>query len=273
MSPVTVVKCGNAQKVYEALVKKQPVTIKLTAKKYTLDKPFTVTENTLITSEGRSVQFITSNIPAVFMVNGKGELHINNLIVDGNTVKAKSFICSDTSGPSNHYNVEMNRSVLQRFDRKNGCESIFFAHKSTVADSIIFTNNKFSNNNTDIMMMSEEKDDKGYYNAEKITITGNDISRVRGKLLSIYRGGNDESTMGPKLLFAQNNVIDCRADGSLISLTGVQQTRIQSNNFSNSNPGDILVLYKDIVRAHHFLRDNKITGSGKVETNQFVSEQ
>jgi len=270
MSTPTVENCDNAEKVYAVLARNQPVTIVLTAKEYTLDKPFAVSANTLFHSQKQEISFITKDIPAVFMVNGRGELLISELNVDGSKVKATSFICSDTSGPSNHYNLAMTRSNLHGFDRKNGCESIYFAYKSTVADSIVFRGNKFTDNNTDLVLMTEEKDDKGYYNAEKIVFSDNDITTLNGRVLSVYRGGNDESTMGPKLLFTRNNIIGSNANNPLISLTGVQQTRLQSNNFSNCNPGTSLILYKDIVRAHHFLEDNRLTGSGKIDTNEFV---
>lgn len=271
MSAPAIVNCDNAEDVYNALAINKPVTIVLTAKQYTLDKPFAISNNTVFYSKNQEISFVTKEIPAVFMVNGRGELLISNLNINGSNVKAKSFICSDTSGPSDHYNFIMNRSDLKHFDRKNGCESIFFAHKSTVADSIVLRNNKFTDNNTDLVLMTEEKDDKGYYNAEKVVIDGNEITSLNGKALSIYRGGNDESTMGPKLLFTHNNITGCNVSGPLISLTGVQQTRFQSNNFSNSNPGSSLILYKDIVRAHHLLEDNKLTGSGKIDTNEFVT--
>lgn len=275
-SPKTIspslVKCDNASEVYTALAKAEPVNIVLTGKEYSFHQPILIKAYTTISGQKQTIRFATSNIPAAMMVNGGGHLILTDLIIDGSGVKAKNFVCSDTSGPSNHYNFQMQNTTLQGFDRSNGCESIFFAHKSTVADSIIFDKNKIIDNNTDFMLMTEEKDNKGYYNAEKIRVTNNDVSNLNGTLLNVYRGGNDESTMGPRLIFTANNINNCNADTSaLINLHGVQYTTLKSNSFTNSNANGSLIIYRDIVRAHHFLEDNKVNKSGKIDTNEFVT--
>jgi poly(beta-D-mannuronate) lyase len=272
---VPTVECGSAEEVYAILEKNEPVIIKLTAKEYTLDRPFTIQQHVTFGGNNTPIRFSTPNIPAVFMVNGGGHLLLYNLMADGSKVKAKSFICSDTSGPSDHLNMEMRRSGAQGFDRKNGCESIFFSYKSTVADSIIFQNNVFSNNNANIIMMAEEKDDKGYYNAEKISIFGNEFTANNGVLLNVYRGGNDESTMGPNLAFEKNRIENCnsRDANPLISFTGVQVTKLLGNTFKNANIQGAVVSYKDIVRSRHLLEGNSFTNSGKIAENAFVDNR
>jgi poly(beta-D-mannuronate) lyase len=274
-NPVPVVKCASAEEVYTALARNEPVIIKLTGKEYTLDRPFTIQDHVTFDGNKATIRFSTPAIPAVFMVNGGGHLLLYSLMAEGSNVKAKSFICSDTSGPSNHFNFEMHRSGANGFDRINGCNSIFFSYKSTVADSIIFRNNSFTNNNADIIMMTEEKDDKGYYNAEKIVIARNESRNNKGILLSIYRGGNDESTMGPRLTFEKNSIDGCKTSDAkpLISLTGIQQTKVLSNTFKGANPGGVLLGYKDIVRARHLLEGNTFADSGKISENGFVENR
>ncbi|MET0464150.1 MAG: polysaccharide lyase 6 family protein [Chitinophagaceae bacterium] len=267
--------CSSAEEVYAALAKNEPVIILLTANEYSLDRPFTIQNHVTFDGNTATIRFSTPAIPAVFMVNGGGHLLLYNLIAEGSNVKAKSFICSDTSGPSNHYSMKMHRSGVQGFDRKNGCESIFFSHRSTVADSIIFDGNTFAGNNADIIMMAEEKDDKGYYNAEKIVIAANELKNNNGILLNVYRGGNDESTMGPNLVFEKNRITNCNSDETvpLISLTGVQQTKLLRNTFSNVNPKGVVLHYKDIVRARHLLEGNSFMDSGKTVGNGFVENR
>jgi len=120
--------------------------------------------------------------------------------------------------------------------------------------------------------MNEEKEDKGYYNAEKIFIGHNNFNSQTGTLLHIYRGGSDESTLGPNLTFSHNKLSNCNGDAPLITLTGVQVTNIFSNNFSNCNPSSTLLLYKDTVRASHSFERNILASSGKIEKNMFVTE-
>lgn len=265
--------CKNAAEVYEQLKRKEAVAINLTGTDYHLTDPFTVSKNVLFTASAPGdIRFHTGRIPAVFLINGRGALTLRGLSADGSDVKAGSFVCSDTSGSSNHYSFAMYGSSVRNLNRGNGCEAIFRASKSTVADSIVIRENQFAGNFTDAIMMADEKDDKGYYNAEKIYITGNRFDTLQGTLLNIYRGGNDESTMGPQLVFTHNEIRYCRTMdlSPLITFTGVQHTSVFSNNFLNSNPGATLIVYKDIVRARHLLGENVLDHSGSILKNDFV---
>ena len=136
-----------------------------------------------------------------------------------------------------------------------------------MADSIIINSNSFMYNNCVFFSMNDEKDDKGYYNAEKIVIRHNNFNSQTGTLLNIYRGGNDESTMGPMLDFS-NNKISNNSDQPWIYFTGVQRTNVSGNEFLTTATDQLLIVYKDVVRAHHFLSNNILPG--KVEQNQFV---
>lgn len=267
------VNCQNAAEVYQQLERKEPVSITLTGTEYILDKPFIISKKVVFNSSTtQPIRFNTMNMPAAFMVNGNGNLTLRHLFINGSGIKATSLVCSDTGGSSNHYNFAMYESGVQYLDRANGCENIFLASKSTIADSIVIRGNLFSHNNTRGIMMADEKDDKGYYNAEKIYITHNKFDLQQGILLNIYRGGNDESTMGPQLSFSHNRITGCSAadNSSLIQLTGVQQTTVFSNIFSQSNPKAALITYRDTVRARHLLEKNTLTASGNIQGNGFV---
>ena len=150
---------------------------------------------------------------------------------------------------------------------------IFYAFKYMIADSIIINNNSFINNSCNFLFMNEEKENKGYYNAEKIFIGHNNFNSLNGTLLNVYRGGSDESTLGPDLTFSHNKLINCNADVPLIALTGVQVSNIFSNNFSKCNVSSTLIFYKDLVRAKHGFERNTLTNSGKIEKNGFVAEK
>jgi len=175
-------------------------------------------------------------------------------------------------------------------DRNNGCQNLFDAYKSMVADSIIVHNCHFAYNRVDGFMLNGETDNRGYYNAEKISFTNNEFSESKGALLSVYRGGTDESTLGPKLTFAKNKLADCTtmdSTNALIQLTGVQQTAITSNLFTNCNPSYTknaasssttgvtgkLIYYADLVRANHIFHNNSIVSSGAVHINKFVNDK
>ena len=116
-------------------------------------------------------------------------------------------------------------------------------------------------------MLNSENDNRGLYPAEMIIITGNQFDLYSSQLLNIYRGGNDESTMGPMLDFS-NNKISNNSDQPWIYFTGVQRTNVSGNEFLTTASDQTLIVYKDVVRAHHLLSNNILPG--KVEQNQFV---
>ncbi|HYC29371.1 MAG TPA: hypothetical protein VEB42_11150, partial [Chitinophagaceae bacterium] len=122
------------------------------------------------------------------------------------------------------------------------------------------------------LVMKDETDNKGYYNAEKIILEKNEFTDNKGSLLNIYRGGNDESTMGPQLFVTGNQFTNCAVgdEAAFIELTGVQKTRFINNGFKKCYPGKKLFVYKDNVRADHLLEKNMIKSSGDIEMNGFV---
>ena len=110
---------------------------------------------------------------------------------------------------------------------------------------------------------------------ENILISRNAFVAQKGQLLNIYRGGNDESTLGPRLVFTSNHIVNGTTTGNLpfISFTGVQFSQLVDNIFRSCNPGGVLIKYTDIVRARHSLEINKIENSGSIEKNQFFTEK
>ena len=144
-----------------------------------------------------------------------------------------------------------------------------------IADSVVVHGNTFANNNCNAIILNEEKDDKGYYNAEKIFISHNKFTKQTGMLLSVYRGGNDESTLGPDLTFSHNSLNSCSSENGqpLISFTGIQVTNLFSNSFTNCNNGSILIKYTDIVRAKHLFEKNNLVASGQLQRDQFLTEK
>lgn len=269
------VNCANAAEVYQQLERPEPVMIRLTGKEYTLSRPFSISKKVEFTSDKRStIKFNTGSLLTVFLISGKGSLELRDLSVDGKNVKALNFISNDSIGSSDHYNLRINNCRINNLDRENGCKNFFYAFKHTIADNIIIRNNSFNNNNCDFFIMNDEKEDKGYYNAEKILIGHNIFASQTGIVLDIYRGGNDESTLGPMLFFSHNKLSNCKSISSdaLIKFTGVQATTIFSNHFSDCNASAALITYKDIVRARHRLERNILVGSGRIEKNQFLTE-
>jgi poly(beta-D-mannuronate) lyase len=274
--------------VYEQLNRKEPVIITLSGKKYELDKPFVISKPVEFTgSRLNTINLNAGPMQAAFIITRNGQLTLRNIPINGSMMKATSFISSDSTGSADHYSLIISNCVVSSFDRNNGCQNLFTAYKSMVADSIVVRKCSFSNNNTNGFMLNNETDNKGYYNAEKIFFANNEFSVLKGSLLSVYRGGSDESTLGPQLLFTKNILKDCTTPdtaSAVIQLTGVQQTNIASNYFTNCNPPSYntatkiqatgkLIHYTDFVRANHIFHNNSIINSGAVHVNKFVNDK
>ena len=268
---VAIISCATAEDLYKQLEKREPMMIRLTGENYFFNKPAFISSNIEIQPAHKGIiNFASaSNIFSVFMIDGNATFKISHTHINAEEVKAKNFISSDTSGSSEHYSFIFDKSSI--FGLRSAY--FFYSYKSSLADSIIIRASTFNKCRTNLLTMADEKEDKGYYNIEKISMTHNNFDKLDGYLLNIYRGGSDESTLGPDLTFSHNKLSDCYGDKPLITLTGAQVTNIFSNNFSNCNPTLTLLSYKDMVRAKHNFERNTLTNSGKIEENVFVTER
>ena len=271
------VNCPTATEVYAQLESKQPVEIVLTGTDYIFHKPLSIEKAvTIKTNQKGYIDFHTvPGMRTLFELKGAASLTLQNLKLDGSDVKSLHFICNDSSGPSAHFNIKLAACSLRYFSRVWGCDNLVYLYKSSIADSITIISSYFENNAAHILMMQDEKDDKGYYNAEKIRLEKNTFVNNRGMIMDIYRGGNDESTLGPDLQMVDNTFENCNTenDAPLIMLTGVQQSNIFFNAFMDCNTQKSLIRYKDIVRALHLENRNIFTRSGNIDRNNFVIEE
>lgn len=268
------VNCKNAGELIRASEMAGPVMIRLTGKNYKFSAPVLISTQVEITSaRKKKINVKSDNAEALFTVTGNGNLMLKNLSVNGRNIRARNFIASDTNGSSNHYNLTISNCKFQKLSVKKGCENLFYAHKSIVADSIIVSGNTFSGNAVNLVVMNEEKDNKGYYNAENILIAENTIKNHKGALINLYRGGNDESTMGPSLILKNNVLNHCQTSGEdpFVHLYGTQHSLIENNQFINCNKNKTLLTFEDIVRAAHLVKKNLFQSSGIIVQNPYVT--
>jgi len=266
------ISCSDAASIHAALKNaKQPLNIQLTGSVYKLDQPLVINSPVRFFSRGtQAVNFKTDALSSVFQLGGNAALSLENLEINGEGLTAGAFIASDNNGYADHFSCSL-RNV--KASNLSGCGSLLLLHKSMIADSIRIVNSSFTDFGAGILM-TEERDDKGYYNAEKIFLDNNRFTNGKGALIALYRGGNDESTLGPDLRFTHNRVENCNnPSGALIDLTGIQKSRLLLNQFVSSNKGALLIRYRDTVRAAHLLQSNRFSSSGSLEKNTFVTDQ
>ncbi|MEO6542197.1 MAG: hypothetical protein ABIN74_14435, partial [Ferruginibacter sp.] len=261
--------CGTAESIADELSKNDgtKLFINLTATTYTFKNALFIDHDVVFTSNHKkTIKFKGADSPFLVQLKAGNALTFKNLDLDLTGVN--NFITTDTSGSSNHSNINLANST---FSNLNG---IFFtAAASSVIDSMIIHNCTFSNNKGMIFNFTNERTNKGLYNIEKLDISHNIFKNCNGQILAMLRGGNDESTMGPYLVFSKNSITNCNTvnKDALIHIFGTQRSDIENNVFTDCNPPKNLVQYEDLVRAVHHFRNNKLTRSGNVDTNRFVN--
>jgi len=264
--------CATADDIYKALqTNKRFVIIELTNDEYFFTKPVITSINFSLSSKNKKpISFKTTEyLPALFIVPGGSFAGFSNLNIDAIGCKVGSFISADTSGSSNHSHIEVGYSTIKNLVANN----FLLAPKYSISDYISFYKTHFENNTCNLFSLDKETDNVGYYNVEHMAITTCSFTNNKGSILNLYRGGKDESTMGPNLLFDNNYIENCTNDSSLINLFGVQVSSITNNKFINSNPNKTLISYGDNVRARHLLENNTFTNSGTIKPDKFVVDK
>lgn len=264
-----VFKCSDANEVYAALSSGSgQVDIELTGNWYFFSKPLLITANTRIAGPNRQIAFSSDhNLIDFFEITGSNSLSLENLNLMTDTLAFNQFINTDSNGSCNYFSIYINNCQF------TGSDVIAFCNiqKNSFANMISVTNSSFSKITGPIFSLKDENDNKGFYNTEEMVISNCNFENNVGSLLNMYRGGNDESTMGPKLLFSNNKITNCRNDIELIRLYGVQESMVSDNIFTNCNPHSSTILYEDKVRADHQQKNNTLTNSGAIVENKFVT--
>ena len=262
------VNCATAESIGAALAKHDNIklTVNLTGTSYHFKEALFIAQHVVFTGKQKDpVKFIYSKPSFLIQLKAGNTLGFKNINLD--LAGVTDFISTDTSGSCNHSNFSF---IGAQFSNVQG---VFFnATESSVADSIIVNNSGFINCKGKIFNFTKETTKKGYYNVERLKMTNNRFIHCSAPILDMLRGGNDESTLGPDLLFASNKIENCNTgnDEALIHLFGTQLSTMENNVFTKSNAGKTIIHYEDLVRAVHILRNNKINSSGKIIENKFV---
>jgi poly(beta-D-mannuronate) lyase len=144
--------------------------------------------------------------------------------------------------------------------------SAFRAQKGTFADTLSFDNCEFFNISGEAIFLAAEKDDKGTYNAENILVENCSFHDILSSAVNVYRGGSDESTAGPSLIFIGNkiNSVDNRERGAALRLTGVQNVLIENSEFLNSGRGGSSIRFDEASFDIIKVKNNTFNNSGKI---------
>jgi poly(beta-D-mannuronate) lyase len=121
----------------------------------------------------------------------------------------------------------------------NRAFNLFAPAKGTMADRIVLARVAVERISGDVIAADVEMDDLGAYNIERLEITDSRFRDIGGAVVDLYRGGNDESTFGPRLLltgstFERVGLGTSNPAPASLRLHGVQFADVRGNRFVDS---------------------------------------
>jgi poly(beta-D-mannuronate) lyase len=202
-----------------------------------IDKPLT------IRSVGSEKPVIEFERTALFEIHEGGALKLEGLLISGASspdVAGNSVVRTSRYSMLKPYDLVVNDCEVKDLD-VNHTFNFLSVSKGTFAERIEIHNSNFSNISGAILALDKETDDLGLYNVEYVVITDSEFKDVGKALLSVYRGGTDESTFGPHVDIrgaALNSVGKNKRNkgGASVLLHGVQVVSIKDNHFVESKP-------------------------------------
>jgi poly(beta-D-mannuronate) lyase len=165
-----------------------------------------------------------------------------------------------------HYNLFINDCRFSDF--KESRYAGIHAKKGTFADTIVILNSWFKDFSGHGISLNTENDDRGRYNAEYITIDNCKFIDMMGSAIDVYRGGNDESTLGPFVTINDCDFINvCNRElGTTVRMIGVQWSRIRDCRFSDSGKSGRSIWFEDPAWADIQIDHIVLSNSGKIQT-------
>lgn len=214
--------------------------LKLAAGNYFVTRGMQIDKTIIIEGAGKdktkiSLSEHTDKVPGYyFKVLGENTFTIKNLEIDGNQQNPVRYAFISNNKPSSEsYNLIIDNLYVHDFTDEGGC--FYKAYKGTFANKIEVTNSSIENCVRGLNL-SYEKDDIGKYNAEEISIKNTSFKDIKEFTINYYRGGNDESTLGGKLIvdhcvFYNNN---SNGKGRIIRTNGIVTVEITNTIFAGS---------------------------------------
>lgn len=216
----------------------------------------------------------------LFEIENGGSLSLEGLLIDGEEAQdyaGNTVISTSKYSMNRNYNLFINNCDFTNLNINHSFD-VITVYKNTIADSIQIQNSTFKKISGNIVALDKETDDFGIYNAENVILKNNSFTDIDGAVLSLYRGGADESTFGP-FLEVNHCVFDNVGNGkrnkyhTSLSTYGVQVNQIQNNIFNKSKGVKLHLIVGDpvvqLLNNNYYATDTAvITGDQKhVEQN------
>lgn len=211
--------------------------IALAAGRYLVNEVLPVAHPLTVVGPQRGVATIAFSRSVLFEIARGGSLRLENVAINGSAAPDQAgnavIRTRPGSGAANYAlaleNVKIGGLTVNRaFD-------VIALGKDTLADTVTLRRVEIDGITGSVLAAASETDDRGTYNAERVTIEDSRFSRIGGPAVDLYRGGTDESTFGPELRVVRSQFDRVGgADVPSLRLHGVQRAELVDNGFERS---------------------------------------
>jgi poly(beta-D-mannuronate) lyase len=226
----------------------------LSGGKYTVDstlkisKKITIHADSLL-KEKPVVCYNGAKRASLITICNGGSLNVSGLSFSGEAVQGKaapSAAIATLNGMITPYTLQVTGCEFFGFMESNA--AAIRGMKNTFADSVIVTGSVFRDMSAEGISFAGEKDDVGKYSVELLRVDRCNFSRMLGSAVSLYRGGNDESTAGPECNISRCTFdnVNNREQGATLRLIGTQKADVRSCVFSNSGRGGASIRFDEM---------------------------
>lgn len=213
----------------------------LAAGRYTVNQILNVAHPLTVAGPNRGSATIFFSRPALFEISRGGSLRLSHLAVSGANAPDSTgnavIRTRDGSGAANYaLIIEDSRFADMNVNRSF---DLFSAARSTMADKVVLNRVEVDTLSGEVISADAETDDLGTYNIERLEIVGSTFRNVEGAAVSLYRGGSDESTFGPRMMMTGTTLErvgrgKANTTNASLRLHGLQLAEIRKNRFVDS---------------------------------------
>ncbi|MDA9367830.1 polysaccharide lyase 6 family protein [bacterium] len=238
--------------------------------KYSLSKPLRVRHDVTFTTEGEGYALIQPGAGfkgALIQIENGVNVYMDGIWLSGrNGVHNSPYGLQAKAPMLQHYNLFIDDCRFSDF--KESRYAAIHAEKGTFADTIVIADSWFKDFSGYGIALNSENDDRGRYNAEYITVSNCQFVDMMGSAIDIYRGGNDESTLGPFVTINDCNFVNiCNRElGTAVRMIGVQWSRIYDCKFVDSGKSGRAIWFEDPAWADVEIKDIGLSNSGRLQT-------
>jgi poly(beta-D-mannuronate) lyase len=217
-------------------------TLILSGGRYVVDRTLSVDKALILQGTGTARPVISFTRSSLFEIAEGGHLQLKGLDIVGDDAPdvVGNAVIRTTRPILNNFVIGLEDVSVRNLTVNRGFDFIALG-KGSMADRLRIANSRFENISGRVVAADSENDNYGRYNAEYLSVTKSTFDGIGGSIVSLYRGGTDESTFGPHFLFKDNTVVGSgqkvmTGESASLSLLGVQDVLIEGNRFETSAP-------------------------------------